>query len=271
MQIYKLFRRKFTGLLVLFFVITLAVPGCSNAPQAKDNPVNLTVSAAVSLSDALNDLNGRFEAKDPGIHVQFNYGASGVLQKQIEQGSPVDIFVSAGESQMDSLKAKGLMVDNSIASVAKNTLVLVIPAKENKITSFEQLSEPTVKKIAMGNPKTVPAGQYGKEVLENLKLYDSVEKKIVFAEDVRQALTLVTTGNADAGLVYRTDAEVNSAVKVVAEAPEQSHAPIIYPIGIVKASHHQEAAKRWEDFVLSAEGQQILAKYGFYKNNQLNN
>lgn len=257
--------RQFGFLTLLGFSLFLA--GCSatgGSSNSPDKSVTLTVSAAISLSDAFNAASQTFSAKNPNVHVRFNYGASGTLQQQIEQGSPVDVFVSAGEKQMKSLGSKGLLLDDTVKPLVNNTLVLVVPTnRPGTLSSFSQLTDPKVLKIAMGNPKTVPAGQYGKEVLENLKLYQTVQNKLVLAEDVRAALTLVATGNADAGLVYKTDAMSNSGVKVVTEAPAGSSTPVVYPIAVIKASAHQEAARQWEDFLLSADGKEILAKYGF--------
>lgn len=258
-------RRSTMGLGLGLVLVGAMLSGCGGAGDNRQSQgVTLTVSAAISLSDAFNEAGQKFTAQNPKVQVRFNYGASGTLQQQIEQGSPVDVFVSAGEKQIQALDSKGLMLEDTVRPLLQNTLVLVVPAnRPDSLTSFAQLTDTKVQKIAIGNPKTVPAGQYAKEVLESLKLYTPVQRKLVLAEDVRAALTLVATGNADAGLVYRTDALSNAGVKVVAEAPAGSSAPVIYPIGVVRTSTHQEAARQWEDFLLSPDGKGILAKYGF--------
>lgn len=256
-----------TSIFIGIMTTSLLLTGCSpvgGASGTASSPSTITVAAAISLSDALKDVATQFKQKNPDINVQFTYGASGVLQQQIEQGSPIDLFISAGEKQMDALKTKGLVLDKTVKPLVENKVVLIVPSnKEGPITSFTQLSQPSIAKIALGNPKTVPAGQYGKEVLEYYHQYELNQGKLVFAEDVRQSLTMVATGNADAGIVYSTDAKSNKNVKIVAEAPAESHQKVLYPMAIVKASKQQAGAQAFEAFCLSADGQKIFEQYGF--------
>jgi molybdenum ABC transporter, periplasmic molybdate-binding protein len=187
---------------LLSILFILIIGGC----QASESGNSLTISAAVSLKDAFSEIGGLYKAKT-GRSINFNFGASGVLQKQIETGAPIDISASAGEKQMDELAANGLIDTDTRRNFARNTLVLVTPSKSKiNLTGFTDLSNPDVQKIAVGNPKTVPAGQYTEQLFDKLGLKDAVRSKLVFAEDVRQVLDWVIRGEADAGIVYATDA-----------------------------------------------------------------
>jgi molybdate transport system substrate-binding protein len=226
-------------------------------------PNELTVSAAVSLKDAFNEIAVLNERRN-GTKAHFNYGASGALQKQIESGAPADVFASAGARQMDELVTKGFIIPATRTDFARNSLVLIVPAKASVISSFSDLSDPAVKKVAVGNPKTVPVGQYTEQMLTRLKLLPEIQSKLIFAEDVRQVLDYVVRDEVEAGVVYSSDAlSAGDKVKVVARAADDSHDPILYPIAIVNDSKQQEAARKFIDFVVSSEGQSILAKHGF--------
>lgn len=225
---------------------------------------SLTVSAAISLKDAFDEIGTAFQAKT-GRKIDFNYGASGALQRQIETGAPVDIFASAGEKQMDELAAKNLIDNASRKDFARNSLVLIAPKNHGDfINGFEILARPEIKKIAVGNPKTVPAGLYADEVFERLNLKKDLRNKLIFAENVRQVLDYVARGEVDLGIVYKTDARAaGDKVETAADAPENSHSPILYPIALIENGEQKQGSREFIDFVLSAEGQQILQKYGF--------
>lgn len=251
--------------MLLILALSLVLSGCTPAKPTPAQPASarITVAAAISLSDALAELKQVFVKSYPHIEIQFSYGASGVLMQQIEHGSPIDVFISAGEKQMKELSQEGLVVNETVKSLAGNQMVLIAPVNtSSNIQGFEDLV-PKAKKIALGNPRTVPAGYYGKQVLEHYQIYSALQEKLVLAEDVRQALTMVATGNAEAGLVYRTDALSSSGVKIIANVPPESHSPIVYPIAVVQRSTLADAARKFEEFALSAQGQQILSKYGF--------
>jgi molybdate transport system substrate-binding protein len=243
-------------------LLLVLIPGCrSRGPSPAAN--ELTVSAAVSLKDAFREIAELYE-KRTGTKIHFNYGASGVLQKQIESGAPADIFASAGAKQMDELASRSLIVPETRMDFASNSLVLIIPAKGLALSSFGDLSNPSVKKVAVGNPKTVPAGRYTEQTINNLKLLPQRQSKLIFAEDVRQVLDYVARDEVDAGVVYSSDAlSAGDKVKVVARAPNDSHDLIRYPIAVVRDSQQKEAARKFIDLVLSAEGQATLVKYGF--------
>jgi molybdate transport system substrate-binding protein len=223
----------------------------------------LTISAAISLKDALNEIKTEYQKKDPKTTITYNFGSSGSLQQQIEQGAPVDVFISAANKQMDALESKNLLLPGSRQILAKNQLVLITPKTEKIVTSFQDLTKPEIAKIALGEPKSVPAGQYAEEVLKFYKILDQVKSKIIYGKDVRQVLTYVETGNVNAGIVYLTDAKTSSQVRIAATAPRNSHSPIVYPLAILKDSKNPDAAKAFSQFLLSSPSKTIFKKYGF--------
>lgn len=241
---------------------------CGGIGFAADPPqaarVELTVSAAISLKDALDEVKQIYTTENPGTSIAINYGASGTLQLQIEQGAPVDVFLSAAPKQMDALEMKGLLLEGTRKDLLRNEVVLIVPKDSTLgISSFEDLSRANVKQVALGEASTVPAGQYAKEVLTNLGIYDAVKSKAVLGKDVRQVLTYVETGNVDAGVVYQTDALSAAKVKIVAQAPENSHAPVIYPVAVIKSSKHPTTAKQFVEFLSGPKAASVFQKYGF--------
>ncbi|CCO09211.1 molybdate ABC transporter substrate-binding protein [Desulforamulus hydrothermalis] len=253
----------------LIIALTLSVcTGCTGTkeqaaptqPEAK--PVYLTISAAASLKDAAEELKGLYAKKHPYVNITYNFGASGTLQKQIEEGAPADLFISAGKKQMDALAEKDLIVKESRKDLLGNELVL-ITQKDSKITGFEDLLKPKVEKVSIGTPESVPAGQYAKDALTSMKLWNKLQPKLVLAKDVRQVLTYVETGNVAAGLVYNSDAVTSKDVKVVATAPSDSHKPILYPMAVVKNTKQQKAAKEFAAFLSGEEAARVFEKYGF--------
>ena len=247
------------GLLIIAIAIWFSV-GCRSRSIGKHE---LTISAAISLKDAFDEIADLSE-KRTGHKIRFNYGATGALQKQIEAGAPADIFASAGAKQMDELIAKGLVAENTRANFARNELVLIVSARSSAINSFSDLTNASVKSVAIGNPKTVPAGQYTNQTFSALKLLPAIQSKLILGEDVRQVLDYVARDEVDAGVVYSSDVPTASdKVKIVARADEQAHDAILYPIAILKSSNEMEAAHKFVDLVLSSEGQAVLVKHGF--------
>jgi molybdate transport system substrate-binding protein len=225
----------------------------------------ITVSAAISLKNAFEEIGKLFEARNKDAVIAFNFGASGDLMAQIKGGAPVDVFASAALKDMDELEKAGLILKGTRTDFAANSVVLIKPASSTiPLSSFEDLKKAEVKKIAMGNPKTVPVGRYADEVFQYFKVSDMIKEKLVFAENVRQVLDYVARGEVDAGMVYATDALVRQQdVKVVAAAPRASHKPVIYPVAVVAGTKSEKAARAFIAFVISAEGKKILEKYGF--------
>lgn len=246
--------------LVPSLVLSLALclsPGLSLA-------ADLTVSAAASLTDAFGVIKVAFEKANPGVHVVTNFAASGPLLRQIENGAPVDVFASADEKTMDQAQAKGVIVPATRVSFVRNALVLVQPADaKTVVTSEAELTGPGIRRVAIGNPATVPAGRYAQEALTGAKVWDALQPKLIPGESVRQVLDYVARGEADAGFVFATDARVAGAkVRVVKEAVTTT--PVRYPIAVVAASKNPKA-KAFIDFVMGPEGQKILQLYGFKK------
>lgn len=254
--------RKF-WLLVGILVAAILIVACPR-PPANHPAGEIIVSAAASLRDAFREIGAVYESRT-GTRVNFNFGASGTLQRQIESGAPVDVFASAGRPQMEALAAKGLILVETQRDFAGNALILIAPAGQSPdINSFAELGQARVNKLAIGNPRTVPAGQYAEQSLRRLNLWPSLESRLILAEDVRQVLEYVERGEVDAGIVYASDAKsAGNAVRVLARAPSESHDPILYPLSVVRASSHPAAARAFTDVILAEEGQRILEKFGF--------
>ncbi len=233
--------------------------------NADASPKEIIVSAAISLKDAFEEIGRSYELKNRGPQVVFNFGASGDLARQIEGGAPADVFASASQKYMDGLDEKGLLLQGTRSDFAANSIVLIVPAGSKTVpASFEGLEARDIREIAVGNPKTVPAGRYAEEVLTYYKLMPSVKDKLVLGENVRQVLDYVARGEVDAGIVYATDGSIRAKeVRVAASAPEKSHKPVVYPIAVVKGTKNEAAAKAFIAFVLSPAGKRILEKYGF--------
>nr|WP_174783462.1 molybdate ABC transporter substrate-binding protein [Dolichospermum sp. UHCC 0352] len=244
-------------------LLVMGLPILTSSPVSAQSNNNLLISAAASLKEALEEIKPLYQQSKPNVNISYNFGSSGALQQQIEQGAPADIFISAAKKQVDALEQKGLLVPGTRNIIAKNRLVLVVPKNAVGITSFYSLKDAKVKKIAIGEPRSVPAGQYAQQVLEKLKIWSEIKSKLVFANNVRQVLASVESGNADAGLVYITDAKISDKVKVVVTADEKYHSPIIYPLAVVKRSKNVDVAKEFSQFLSSNQAKTVFKKYGF--------
>jgi len=240
-------------------IIALATVFCMCQGPAQ---TTLTISAAASLKDGLAEAETTYRQSHASVSFSNNFGSSGALAMQIDQGAPADVFLSAAAKPMDDLQAKGLLVAGTRRNLLRNTLVLIAPL-DSKLRDFQGLAGSSVRVIALGDPASVPAGQYGKQTIVALHLWDQLNPKFVLAKDVRQVLTYVETGNADAGLVYATDAQASSKVRVVATAPESSHDAIVYPAAVVKGSHSKDAAQKFVDYLGSPAARAIFVKHGF--------
>lgn len=261
---------------VLFTSITLMlsvlIVGCSiqkdgtttevKAAKSTAPSIELNISAATSLKEALGEVKTEFQKVKPNVTLTFNFGASGSLQQQIEQGAPCDIFISAGQSQMKALDEKSLLLENTKKDLVKNDLVLVGP-KDTTITGLSDLNTDKIKNIAVGEPKSVPAGKYADEVFQSLGIKDAISSKLVFAKDVKEVLAWSTSGNADVGFAYKSDALSRDNAKIIETVPGDKHSPIKYPIGILKASKNADISKEFEDFLFSDTCKNIFEKYGY--------
>jgi molybdate transport system substrate-binding protein len=246
---------------LLFFFFAILDMDLSSAEPANE----ILISAAISLKNAFEEIGKIFEENHPQTKITFNFGASGDLARQIEVGAPVDVFASAAQKDMDDIDHKGLVTPGTRVNFAGNCVVLVKSGISRiRMESFEDLRKDEVKKIVIGNPKSVPAGRYAEEVLKCFNLWEAVKEKLVFAEHVRQVLDYVARNEVDAAMVYSTDVMIRpKEVRIVMKAPDKSHQPIVYPIAIIKGSGNQSLAREFIALVLSIEGKNTLKKYGF--------
>ena len=226
---------------------------------------DVTLSVAISLKEVTEDLGRTFMASHPGVTLRYNFGASGDLQKQIEAGAPVDVFLSAAQRQMDDLEKQKLIIASSRRAFARNVLVVVKPVDSTMdLSKTSDLLNAKVTRIALGQPKTVPAGQYAEESLRALGVWDRVQPKLVFAENVRQVLEYVGRGEVDAGFVYTTDAASRAqGVKEAFRPPDDSYRPVIYPGAVVAASKQPGLAQAFLDLLASPQGRAVLSRFGF--------
>lgn len=241
-------------------------PNSTDKKSADNTPVTLNISAAASLKDSMEEIKKLYSIEKPNVTLTFNFGSSGALQQQIEQGADVDIFMSAAAKQMDALDSKDLILKETKQNLLQNDVVLVIPKDSTAISTFNDLTSDKIKKIALGEPKSVPAGQYAEEVFTKLGILDKVKGKAVYGKDVKEVLTWVETGNADAGIVYTTDAKTSTKVKVVATASSDSHSPVVYPLAMIKASKKVDVAKDFINFLNTDKSKTTFEKYGFKVN-----
>jgi molybdate transport system substrate-binding protein len=250
---------------LLLSLLLVSCTAASKTPVASPQ-ITLTVAAAASLTDAFKAMKTSYEAQHLNVTVKFSFAASGVLQKQIEEGAPIDVFASAGKKQMDALERQNLLVLQTKKTFAQNQLVVVAIASQTPwLTKFSDLGDRRLQRLAIGNPTTVPAGEYAKAALEAANLYTPLQQqqKLVLGENVRQVLAYVEQGNVDAAIVYATDAATSQKVQVAIPIPADASLPIRYPIAVIKQSHSPQQAQDFINFVTSSQGQQILQKYGF--------
>ncbi len=261
---------------LLVALIILALVFCAACSSSEDETatedqateqVELTVAAAASLTNAMEDITALYAEQAPNVTLNFTYGSSGALQTQIEEGAAVDVFFSAATKQMDALGDKDLIATDARKDLLANEVVLIVPADSTKnITSFADLATDKVSLVAIGDPASVPAGQYAQEVFTTLGTWDAVSAKANLGTDVTTVLTWVENGEVDCGVVYATDAASSDKVKVVCEAPSDSHSPIIYPVAAIKSSANAEAAADFIEFLASDKAMQVFTDYGFKAN-----
>lgn len=233
--------------------------------EAAGDQQEILVAAAASLQYVMEDkIQPAFEKENPDIKLSFTFDSSGKLQTQIEEGLEADVFMSAAVKQMKALDEEGLIASDTMVDLLENKIVLIVPAgSDSKIDSFEKIGD--AESIALGDPESVPAGQYAKEALTNLNVWDGIQDKVSFGTNVTEVLNQVVAASADAGIVYATDAaSMADQVTVVAEAPEGSlEKKVIYPVAVVKATAHEDAAKAFVDFLQTPEAITVFEAYGF--------
>jgi molybdate transport system substrate-binding protein len=241
--------------------IALVLAGTAGLASGQE----LTLSVAASMKEAVEELGRHFQQTHPGVRIDYNFGASGDLEKQIEAGAPIDLFISAATRQMDELERRGLVDAVTRREFARNVLVVAKPSDATQaLAGAADLAASRVERIAIGNPKTVPAGQYAAESLRALGLWERLKDKLVFAENVRQVLDYVARGEVDAGVVYATDVRVRAdRVAVAFRLPPSSYSPIAYPVAVVSGSRHAALARALIDLLVGPEGQTVLSGLGF--------
>ena len=232
---------------------------------ASREETEILVAAAASLKNAYEDkLIPMFEEANPGVTVKGTYDSSGKLQTQIEEGLEADVFMSAAKKQMTALDEEGMIASDTITDLLENKIVLIVPTgNEKKLEKFEDIEN--ADSIALGDPASVPAGQYAQEALTNLGIWDKIQDKVSFGTNVTEVLNQVAAASADAGIVYATDAaSMADQVEVVAEAPEGSLAKkVIYPVAVVKGTAHEEVAKEFVAFLQTDKAITVFEEYGF--------
>lgn len=246
-------------------LLVLAVTATTAVVSAQAAPREPTFSVAVSLKEAVEELGRRFMQAHPGVTLRYNFGSSGELQKLIEAGAPIDLFLSAAERQMDELARRGLVVPATRRVFARNVLVAVKPLDSRlDLAKPPDLLDSRVRRIVVGNPKTVPAGQYAEQSLRALGIWERLGGRLVFAENVRQALEYVSRGEVDAGFVYASDlASRPGRVKEAFRPGEDTYQPITYPVAVITGAREPALAEAFIRLLLSPEGQAALARFGF--------
>ena len=233
--------------------------GALSAATSTARAAEITVSSAASLKDALKEIGNVYQKARPQTQVNFNFGSSGVLQKQIEQGAPVDVFVAASDANMNALLKRDLADKHARFNFANGELVLIAP-RDSKLRGLSDVK--SARDFAIGGPG-VPAGNYARAALKFYGLDKALAPKLVYGKDVRGVLQLVASGNADAGLVYRTDALISPKVKVVSVLSPKSHAPIRYPMALLTDAPNAREGREFVRFCKGAAAKTILRKYGF--------
>lgn len=278
--------KKWTAMILTAALMGVMVIGCSSGgnknmdakvdtqdeadtekKEEETEPVTILVAAAASLEYSYEDeLIPMFEEQNEGITVEGTYDSSGKLQTQIEEGLEADVFMSAATKQMDALVEESMVDSDSVVDLLENKIVLITAADSDlDLKEFTDITK--AESIAIGDPASVPVGQYSQEALTSLGIWDEVSAKASLGTNVTEVLNWVAEGSADVGIVYATDAATTDKVKVVAEAPEGSlAAPAIYPVGIISSSANKEAAQKFVEFLQSDEAIAVFEKYGFIQN-----
>ena len=241
--------------LLIFLSFVCLLIGCSGE--------ELVIFGAMSLTDALTEVSQRF-GEVRNVKVYCNFAGSSTLQRQIEKGAPAAVFISASPKQMDALQQNRLLHQDSRRTILHNRLVLIAPVDSSlSMVDVGMLAQDSIRRIAIGEPNSVPAGIYGREALTHLGLWDAVQPKLIPSADVRSTLAYVESGEVDLGIVYQTDARLSKKVKVIYQFPDSSHSPIVYPAAVLRDTGSKVLAQAFLDYLQTAEAAAIFEKYGF--------
>jgi molybdate transport system substrate-binding protein len=249
-----------SGTLWIVLAVSCITLSCNRSEAPR---VALTVSAAISLKESLEEIRGMFIRQHQDIGITYNFAGSGTLLQQIKHGAPIDVFISAADRYIDELEKNNLLLPDTRHVLLKNTIVLIVPKGDSTVKGFDDLYGSSVRHIAIGEPKSVPAGMYAEEIFTKLEMIEAIQLKLVYAKDVRQVLTYVEEGNADAGIVYFSDALSSTKVKIAVETDERLHAPPTYPAAIIRSTSHPEEAKEFLSFLRSKDAGAIFERHGF--------
>ena len=241
--------------LFIFLSFAFLLIGCSGE--------ELVIFGAMSLTDALTEVSQRFGTAQ-NVKVYCNFAGSSTLQRQIEKGAPADVFISASPKQIDALQQKGFLYEGSRRAILNNRLVLIAPVDSSlSMTDVGMLPQDSIRRIAIGEPNSVPAGIYGREALTHLGVWDAVQPKLIPSTDVRSTLAYVESGEVDVGVVYQTDARFSKKVRIIYQFPDSSHSPIVYPAAVLRDTGSKILAQAFLDYLQTAEVTAIFEKYGF--------
>ena len=250
---------KFLTAIGLVLVLTV-LSGCTTDKQ---KPTELSVFAAISLTDALGEIGAGFTAEN-GVKVYYNFEASTTLQRQLEKGASADVFISASPRQVVALEMNGLLEAESRKDLLTNRLVLVSDKTAAiSVETPDNLTVPEISRIAIGHPNIVPAGTYAKEALTHFGLWETLYPKLIFGMDVRATLAYVTAGNVDIAIVYKTDTTLTENIKVLYQLPPEAYTPIVYPAVVMKSSPQKQLARRFITYLHSMKSGEIFEKHGF--------
>ncbi len=256
-------RKIWIAVCVVCLVALVACTSKDNKEATKQEKVQLSVLAAASMSDAMDEITDEYTKKNPNVTFVNNYDSSGTLQTQIENGAPADVFVSAAQKQMKALQDQDLMDTDSVFDLLENKVVLIKQkGADVNITSFEEVATDALDLVAIGN-SDVPVGQYTQMIYEHLGLWEQIKSKANYATNVRQVLDWVASGNVKVGVVYATDAAIEPKVEIISETPKGSIDQVLYPVGVLKASKHKKEAQDFVGFLQSNKVTEILETYGF--------
>ncbi len=247
--------------LIVILVISIIFIGCGSKTTTVES-VTIHISAAASLTDALNELKEEYSKGSKDL-LQVNFASSGTLRKQIEEGAPCDLFISASKDHMDKLEDKGFIKKDSRKNLLRNRLVLIASKEKGDKVTLKALTTDAIENISIGTPDSVPAGKYAQQYMEDTGLWEKLQSKLIFAKDVRQVLQYVDTGNADCGIVYESDTVILETGVVIKKLSEESHTPIVYPAAVVTASQQKEGTMKFYEFLQTDKAKSIFEKYGF--------
>lgn len=246
---------------IIFVALLASLLSCRREPTAQKVPVNLTVSAAADLTPAFEELGALFE-HETGIKVTFNFGSTGQLAQQIEQGAPVDLFASANASFIEALERKGLTVPGTKALYAQGRITLWTRTDSPmRLERLEDLARPEVQHVAIANPEHAPYGEAAREALQSIGVWERVTSKLVFGENVRQTLQYAEAGNVDAAIVALS-LSIQSKGRWVLIS-EKLHKPLNQALAVIRTTQHEMEARRFADFINSTQGRTLMRKYGF--------